>query len=144
MGLNAHQKSKHGWWGIAIIHPIEFVIHLKIMYNTPIFAPIMEQRSKPRINCLYPAIVQGMDAGGRKFRTNATLINMSATGLHLVFTTEVRPHKALFVLFRCSSTGPLGKGKAPLIAVEGSIVRSRLLLQGGQSVALKISHNRFL
>jgi hypothetical protein len=104
----------------------------------------MERRAKPRIDCSYPAIVQGWDAGGRKFRTNAILTNLSAAGLCLVLKSEVQPVKDLFVLFRCSSTGPLGKGKAPLIAVDGNIVRANRPLQGMYTIALKIRRNRFL
>lgn len=104
----------------------------------------MERRLKPRIECSYPAIVQGWDADGQKFRTNATLTNMSAAGLCLTLKPEIQPDKDLFVLFRCSSTGPLGKGKAPLIAVDGGVVRSSPPTQGMRLIAVKIHHNRFL
>ena len=104
----------------------------------------IERRSKPRIDCSYPAIIQGQDANGKKFRVNATLTNISATGLCLLLKPEVQSKPDLFVLFRCSSTGPLGKGKAPLIAVEGNIVRSRSSLKGMREVAVKIRRNRFL
>ena len=103
-----------------------------------------ERRSKPRIDCSYPAIVQGWDAAGRKFRINAILTNLSATGLCLVLKSEIQPGKDLFVLFRCSSTGPLGKSKAPLIAVEGNIVWINRPMPGLHTVALKIHRNRFL
>jgi hypothetical protein len=107
-------------------------------------AQFIERRSKPRIECSYPAIVQGWDAAGRKFRTNAILTNLSATGLCLVLKSEIQPGKDLFVLFRCSSTGPLGKDKAPLIAVDGNIVRTDRPVPGLHTVAVKIHRNRFL
>ena len=103
-----------------------------------------ERRAKPRIDCCYPAIVQGLDARGHKFRTSATLTNLSANGLHLVFMADVQPDNNLFVLFRCSKTGPLGKEKAPLIAVEGEVIRSERPAPGMHRLALKITHNRFL
>ena len=103
-----------------------------------------ERRSKPRIDCCYPAIVQGLDAGGRKFRTNATLTNLSANGLHLVLMSDVQPDTNLFILFRCSKTGPLGKQKAPLIAVEGEVIRSERPAPGMHRLAVRITHNRFL
>ena len=104
----------------------------------------MERRKKPRINCSYPAIIQGRDATGRKFRTDATLTNLSANGLCLVLKTMAPPGNELFVLFRCSSTGPLGNGKAPLIAVDGSIVRSVSPSHGTCTLGVKIQHSRFL
>jgi hypothetical protein len=103
-----------------------------------------ERRTKPRIDCSYPAIVQGWDAAGRKFRTNALLTNLSASGLCLVLQSEIQPGRDMFVLFRCSPTGPLGKDKAPLIAVNGDIVRSDQRTPGMHAVALKIRRNRFL
>ncbi len=112
--------------------------------STSIASQILERRSKPRIDCSYPAIVQGQDANGRKFRENTTLSNFSAIGLCFLLKTEVQPGKDLFVLFRCSSTGPLGKGKAPLIAVDGNVTRSHQATQGVRTVALKIRRNRFL
>jgi hypothetical protein len=114
------------------------------MKPLPIFTETPDRRVKPRIHCSYPAIVQGQDASGRKFRENTTLTNFSANGLCFLLKTEVHSGRDLFVLFRCSSTGPLGKGKAPLIAVEGNIARASLSMQGLHIVALKIRHNRFL
>ena len=105
---------------------------------------IEERRSKPRINCSYPAIVQGWDVSGQKFRTNATLTNLSATGLYLVLNSKIQPGRKLFVVFTLSGTGQLGKGKAPMIAVDGDIIRTNRPEQGTHAVALKISHNRFL
>jgi len=108
-------------------------------------AKILERRSKPRIGCSYPAIVQGRDVCGRKFRTNATLTNISATGLCLYIKSEFHPASDLFVLFRCSSTGPLYQGsRAPLIACDGNIVRTSSPTEGECEVAVKIRCNRFL
>ena len=96
------------------------------------------------MECSFPAIVQGRDVNGQKFRVNATLVNLSAAGLCLVLKSEVKPGKDLFVVFRCSSTGPLGKNKAPLIAVDGDVVRSRSIMEGMRTIGVKIRHNRFL
>ena len=115
------------------------------MLQQPVFAEeIIERRSKPRIACSYPAIVQGWDNGGRKFRASALLTNLSATGLYLVINSEVHPGKDMFVLFRCSSTGLFGNGKAPLIAVEGNVVRSSQPESDTHTYAVKIRRDRFL
>ena len=114
------------------------------MNELPDTTQTTERRSKPRIDCSYPAIVQGCDSGGHKFRANAILTNLSATGLCLVLKSEFQLGNDLFVIFRCSSTGPLGKGKAPLIAVDGDVIRSNRPVKGMGTIALKIRHNRFL
>jgi len=114
------------------------------MQQSLIVTQITERRMKPRIECSYPAIIQGQDVSGKKFRANATLTNISATGLCLLLKPEIQPSNDLFVLFRCSSTGPLGNGKAPLIAVDGNVIRSSYPIQGMHSVALRIRRSRFL
>jgi hypothetical protein len=107
-------------------------------------AQTTDRRAKARISCSYPAVVQGWDTSGRKFRTNATLTNLSASGVCLVLSAEIQTARRLFVLFRCSSTGPLGKTMAPLIAMETKLVRTEPSSSGMQVVALKIQRNRFL
>lgn len=113
------------------------------MLSTPI--QVVERRAKPRIDCSYPAIIQGRNASGRKFRVDATLTSLSASGLRLTLQADLGPYnKDIFVLFRCSSTGPLGDGKAPLIAVNGNVVRSIHLPKGSRAMGMKIHHSRFL
>lgn len=114
------------------------------MEQLPGVMQTLERRSKSRIDCYYPAIVQGQDISGKKFRANATLTNISANGMYLVLKSDFQTGADLFVLFRCSCTGPLGKAKAPLIAVEGNVTRSNQPLKGVYTIALKIRRNRFL
>jgi len=103
-----------------------------------------ERRTKSRIHCAYPAIIKGWDRRQRKFRAGATLINLSANGLCLLLKEDIQLGNKLFILFRCSSTGPLGNGKAPLIAVQGTIVRSSDPGEEIRQVGIRILHSRFL
>ncbi|MBI5352497.1 MAG: PilZ domain-containing protein [Chloroflexi bacterium] len=114
------------------------------MEQTATHLQTVERRAKQRVECFYPAIVQGKDINDKKFRTNATLINISASGLCVLFKTDTQPGGELFVLFRYSSTGPLGKSKAPLIAVDGALQWSRKTRLGMSEFGIKIRHNRFL
>ena len=104
----------------------------------------VERRAKRRIYASYPAIVQGKDINGKRVRANATLINFSSIGLCLILKPQIHLQDEVFVLFRCSVTGSLGKVKAPLIAIRGNVIRSGTTAQGMQSVAVKIRHSRFL
>jgi hypothetical protein len=106
--------------------------------------PVIERRAKRRIYASYPAIVQGKDPNGKKIRANATLVNFSAIGLCLILKPQIHLQHELFVLFRCSVTGSLGKNKAPIIAIRGNAIRSSTTAQGMQSMAVKIRHSRFL
>ena len=103
-----------------------------------------ERRSKSRMYCSYPAIIQGRYGRKLKFRANAMLTDLSANGLCLLLKGDIQLGKALFILFRCSSTGPLGNGKAPLIAVQGTIVRSNQPDEKINQVGIRILQSRFL
>lgn len=105
---------------------------------------IIERRAKRRIYASYPAIVQGKDVSGKKVRTSATLINFSSIGLCLIIKPQIHLQDELFVLFRCSVTGSLGKSKAPVIAIQGNVIRYSMTPQGMQSVAVKIRQSRFV
>ena len=105
---------------------------------------VIERRAKRRIYASYPAIVQGKDANGKKIRANATLINFSSIGLCLILKPQIHLQDELFVLFRCSVTGSLGKVKVPIIAIRGNAIRSSMTALGMQSVAVKIRRSRFL
>lgn len=105
---------------------------------------VIERRAKQRIYASYPAVVQGKDVNGKKVRANATLINFSATGLCLILKPQFRLQSELFVVFRCSVTGSLGKVKAPVIAIRGNAIRSGVTAHGMQSMAVKIRQSRFL
>src|SRR5512144_2037325 len=85
---------------------------------------VVERRTKRRIYASYPAIVQGKDANGKKIRANATLINFSSIGLCLILKPQIHLQGELFIVFRCSVTGPLGKVKAPIIAIRGNAIRA--------------------
>jgi PilZ domain len=103
-----------------------------------------ERRTKSRIHCAYPAIIKGWDTGHRKFRAGATLTDLSANGLCLLLKEDIQLGNKVFVLFRCSSTGPLGTGKAPLIAVQGKIVRASQPDENINQVGIRILQSRFL
>lgn len=117
-------------------------MHIVEVQSNP--AQIPERRGKPRISGSYPALLQTRDAAGRKIRSNATLINISASGFCLVLKPQVWGEAEVFVLFRYSITGPLGKSRAPLIALRGTPVRFGQTETGMQTVAFKIRRSRFL
>ncbi len=99
---------------------------------------------KLRIEASYPAIVQGKDASGKKVRVHATLVNINATGFSLILKPQFWSKADLFVLFRYSVTGPLGKSQAPLIALRGAPRRFDLTEAGLQTIEVEIRRSRFL
>lgn len=103
-----------------------------------------EHRAKLRINASYPAIVQGKDANGKKIRVHATLVNLSPVGFGLILKPQFWSKADLFVFFRCSVTGPLGKSQAPLIALRGIPTHFDLTAAGLQTIEVKTRQSRFL
>ena len=103
----------------------------------------IERRSKPRVNCSYPATVRGHFEDGIKYETRAVLSNVSASGMYLRTKRPIKNGENLFVVVRLS-TYPLEKMQAPHIAVSGKVVRVEPKVDGTRGVALKLSQHRFL
>lgn len=102
-----------------------------------------ERRGKPRVNCSFPAIVNGKSIEGMKFETPAVLANMSASGMYLRIKRHIPLGDALFITVRLS-TAPLDKSPSPHIAALGQVVRVETQPDGAYGVALKLHDYRFL
>lgn len=103
----------------------------------------IERRSKPRVNCSYPAIVRGHFNDGIKYETRAVLSNLSASGMYLSTNQPINFGENLFVVVRLSSH-QLSKSRAPHLAVSGKVVRVEPKVDGTRGVALKLRQHRFL
>ena len=53
------------------------------MYTT------LDRRVKPRIDCDYQAIVEGLDCAGIQYRDQGKLVNLSAGGLFLFINRDI-------------------------------------------------------
>ncbi len=106
------------------------------MYITP------DRRIKPRIECDYPAIVEGIDNQGVKYSEHARLANLSASGLFMLANRSVTNGTKLSVIVLLTST--YDDENAPRLATSGVVVRTELKPDGKCGVAIKFSHYRFL
>jgi hypothetical protein len=102
---------------------------------------IPDRRSKPRENKIYPAIVKGCDAQGRKFEEIATLTNLSASGCYLQLLRPIRLGEELRVTLYLPNPQPGQPGSN--ITITGVVVRTDQDEQGTPGIALKILHYRF-
>jgi len=102
-----------------------------------------ERRSKPRIECAYPAVVRGLEPSGKRFEESAVLANLSACGLYLRLNRPVEPGRELTVLIRLSNA-PRDEAKLSSIATRGVVVRSELQPDGRCGLALKFERHHFL
>jgi hypothetical protein len=101
-----------------------------------------DRRLKARIECDYPAIIEGYDADGRKYCDNARLANLSASGLFMLADRHIENGTKLSVTVLLSSS--IDNGDAPKLATSGTVVRTEPKPNGTFGVAVKFSHYRFL
>ena len=106
--------------------------------------PLIEQRTKPRVDCSYPAIVRGHTTGGTKFETRAILSNMSANGMYLRTKRHVQQGEVLFVVVRLSTAPLSGHDETHRLAASGKVVRIEPKADGTYGIALQLHQYRFL
>ena len=100
-----------------------------------------EKRTKPRINCDYPATVHGLNAQGLKFVEEARVINLSSSGA-LVVTKGSIPNNAEVHVKIALSSGSLEWGPSNL-ATSGNVVRNELQSDGAFGIAIKFQGYKF-
>ena len=106
------------------------------MFTTP------ERRNKPRVICDYPAIVEGIDTQGNKFKDDAKLANLSAGGLFMWSNYNVEQGAKLSVIINLP--GVLIDEETPKLATKGIVVRTEPKSNGTVGVALKFYQYRFM
>jgi hypothetical protein len=101
-----------------------------------------DRRAKPRIECDYPAIVEGMNGDGKKFHDHAQLVNLSASGLFMLVDRDLYNGSRLTVTIHLdtSTMNP----ETPKLATNGIVVRSGPHISGMCGVAVKFQNYRFL
>jgi hypothetical protein len=103
---------------------------------------LVERRGKPRMKCAYPAMVHGLSAVGKKFEENATVLNLSASGIYVLLNYIIQKGQELSVKI-AFPTGSLEWGSSKL-STNGVVVRTEALSEGVSGVAIIFKHNRFI
>ena len=106
------------------------------MYPTP------DRRIKPRINCDYPAIIEGYDGYGNRYNDHGRLSNLSASGLFMLTNRRVENGSRLSVTILLTDSS--GEMDAPKIATNGMVVRTESQLDGTCGFAIKFNKYKFL
>jgi hypothetical protein len=104
--------------------------------------PISDRRNKPRVDCHYPAIVQGIDQQGNTYKENAKLVNLSAGGLYMWVNRHIEYNSMLSVTVLLTSS-PIDEERFKL-ATKGTVIRTEPQANGACGVAVKFSHYRFI
>lgn len=106
------------------------------MYITP------DRRQKPRIDCDYPAIIEGSNGDGNKYSDQAKLANLSASGLFMLASRYITNGSKLSVTVLLSSS--FDDSEAPRLATSGVVVRTETKTEGICGIAVKFTHYRFV
>ena len=106
------------------------------MYTT------QDRRVKPRINCDYPAIIEGYEGDGTKYNDHAKLANLSASGLFMLANHSVNNGTKLSVTVLLSNT--FSDLDAPKLSTNGVVVRTEPQNNGTCGIAIKFTNYRFL
>jgi len=106
------------------------------MYITP------DRRIKPRIECDYPAVVEGCGADGVKYNDQARLVNLSASGLYMLTNRYIENGSKLAVTVFLSNS--IDDHDAPRLVTNGVVVRSEPRANGKCGVAVLFNHYRFI
>jgi hypothetical protein len=100
-----------------------------------------DRRAKPRIECDYPAIIEGYDVEGKKFNEHGKLTNLSARGLFILANRYIENGSKLSVTVLLSNS--LTDLDAPKLATNGIVVRIEPQIDGTCGIAVKFNHYRF-
>jgi len=102
----------------------------------------VERRGKLRMKCAYPAMVHDFSTVGKKFEENATVLNLSASGIYVLLNYIIQKGQELSVKI-AFPTGSLEWGSSKL-SMNGVVVRTEALSEGLSGVAINFKHNRFI
>lgn len=102
-----------------------------------------ERRAKPRMDCAYPVLLRHHQAGGDIFESQATITNISASGMYLRTWHYVPRGQTLFVMARLSNQ-PAENSPAPNLAATVEVVRVEAKPDGSYGVAVRMQRHRFL
>lgn len=101
-----------------------------------------DRRIKPRVVCDYPVIIEGQDWKGNKFKENAKLANLSASGLYMRTNRYIDNGTKLSVTVLLTSA--FTEKDTPKIATNGIVVRTEPQIDGSCGIAVKFNSYRFL
>jgi hypothetical protein len=101
-----------------------------------------ERRTKERINCDYPAMVQGHDPQGNQFSENGRVINLSASGIMVVARQPIQTNTEVVVRI-AFPTGSLKWGTADL-STKGNVIRSEVQSDGKIGLGIKFHDYKFM
>jgi hypothetical protein len=106
------------------------------------YLPFPDRRTKPRINCNYPAVIKGSDHSNNSYEEKARAVNLSASGVYLLSFKPIMVDSELSVVV-AFPTGSLNLESSRL-STSGTVVRSEIQPDGAYGIAVKFQRYRFI
>ena len=100
-----------------------------------------EKQAKPQIACDYPAIVEGTNEDGSRYRKNACLANLSASGLYMIIDRRVEKGAELSITIFLSNE--IDNTDTLKIVTRGIVVDSEQIADGSCGIEFKFTAYRF-
>jgi hypothetical protein len=111
------------------------------MENHTVIAPFLERRLKPRMKCNYPAMIEGQDGAGKKFKENGRMVNLSRSGIFVLVSQAIPDcHEVTVHIVLPPGVQEYESSK---LTMTGKVVRSEPCLDGTFGVAIKFQKVHF-
>ncbi len=102
-----------------------------------------DRRTKPRLDCSYPALLRQRLVGGNTIESLATISNISASGMYLRTQHYVPRGQTLFIMARLSNQTS-EKAEVPSLAATARVVRVEPKPDGSYGLAICMQRYRFI
>ncbi len=98
------------------------------------------------MDCDYPALIRLHETQGEVVEVNATLANISASGMYLRSKHFFSKGNQVFILVRLSKSTPKNTDLSAVanIAAKGQVVRVEPKPDGGYGIAVQLVRHRFI
>jgi hypothetical protein len=100
-----------------------------------------ERRLSPRVETSYPVRLKGMESGGRRFKEETLVQNLSSGGLYLQLSRAVPIGSDVALVARLSTT-PEELATGVRLAARGTVLRVEPKPDGAFGVAVKFNQRR--
>lgn len=100
-----------------------------------------ERRLSPRVEAAYPVRLKGIESGGRRFKEETLVENLSSGGLYLRLSRTVPIGSDVALVARLSTT-PEETATGVRLAARGTVLRLEPKPDGGYGVAVKFKQRR--
>ena len=100
-----------------------------------------ERRLSPRVEAAYPVRLKGIESGGRRFKEETLVENLSSGGLYLRLTRAVPIGSDVALVARLSIT-PEEIATGVRLAARGTVLRVEPQPDGVYGVAVKFNQRR--